>query len=96
MLSDRNMKSQASLEAIRKILAPRTLSYIEEIVLLHSLEGRLYREIAQEIGYEEGYLKDVGSRLWLDLSQELGHEVTKKTLKLTLADYWTVRSSIGC
>lgn len=72
------MNSQESLEAVRKILAPSTLSYIEEIVLLHSLEGRLYREIAQEIGYEEGYLKDIGSRLWLSLSQELGREVTKK------------------
>ena len=86
------MNSQEILEAVRKILAPSTLSYIEEIVLLHSLEGRLYREIAQEIGYEEGYLKDIGSRLWLSLSQELGREVTKKTIRLIVADYCADKS----
>ncbi len=86
------MKSQESLKVVRRILAPRILSYIEEIVLLQALEGRLYREIAQEIGYEEGYLKDIGSRLWFDLSEKLGHEVTKKTLGLRLTNYSTDNS----
>ena len=80
------MKSQETLEVVKKILAPRQLGYIEEIVLLHSWEGKLYREMAQETGYEQGYLKDIGSRLWLDLSQKLGREVTKKNLHLTLTD----------
>lgn len=87
-----SQEGQESLETIKKILFPRTLSFIEEIVLLNSLKGRLYREIAQEIGYEEGYLKDIGSQLWLSLSQELGREVTKKTICLILADYCAGKS----
>lgn len=92
MVDECTMKSQESLETIRKILAPRTLSYIEEIVLLRSIEGRLYREVAQEIGYEEGYLKDIGSQLWLELSQQLGCEVTKRTLRLILTDHFADKS----
>jgi hypothetical protein len=86
------MKKQNALELVRKMLAPKHLSYIEEIVLLDSWEGKLYREIAQERGYEEGYLKDIGSRLWLELSENIGREVTKKTFKVILSDYWTDES----
>jgi hypothetical protein len=86
------MKKQNALELVRKMFAPKHLSYIEEIVLLDSWEGKLYREIAQERGYEEGYLKDIGSRLWLDLSENIGREVTKKTFKVILSDYWTDES----
>lgn len=80
-------KSQAILETVKEILAPRQLSYIEEVVLLNSWEGKLYREIAQETEYEEGYLKDIGSHLWLEMSKQIGREVTKKNLHSMLMGY---------
>jgi hypothetical protein len=80
------MESQEALVLIRDILAPRQLSYIEELVICHSWEGKRYREMAVETGYEEGYLKDTGSRLWQALSESLGYQVSKKRLRYLLMD----------
>jgi len=81
------MKHQEALTLIRDILAPRKLSYIEELVICQSWEGKRYREMALEAGYEEGYLKDTGSRLWQALSESLGYQVTKKRLPYLLAEF---------
>ena len=43
--------------------------------------------MALEAGYEEGYLKDTGSRLWQALSESLGYQVTKKRLPYLLAEF---------
>jgi hypothetical protein len=56
------MDYQEALAFIRSTLAPRQLSYIEELVFRYSWDGKRYREMAQATGYEEGYLKDTGSR----------------------------------
>ncbi|MEA5575697.1 AAA-like domain-containing protein [Anabaena sp. UHCC 0451] len=76
--------SQEPLELLKIILAPRELSDIEEMVFLHTWNGKMYREMAQETQYQEGYLKDIGSQLWLCLSDKLGCQVTKKNLRLIL------------
>jgi hypothetical protein len=80
------MTPQDVLTLIKAILAPRQLSYIEELVIYHSWEGKPYREIALETSYEEGYLKDTGSHLWQLLSESLGCQVTKKRLRSILTE----------
>lgn len=80
------MDSPEALALVKGILAPRSLNYIEEVVFCGSWENKRYREIAQETAYEEGYLKDIGSRLWQDLSEKLGCQVTKKRLHYILSD----------
>jgi hypothetical protein len=87
------MENQEALTLIRDILAPRKLSYIEELVIRHSWEGKRYREMALETGYEEGYLKDTGSRLWQALSESLGYQVTKKRLPYVLTEMVQSQSS---
>lgn len=81
-----SMDYPEALTFVKSTLAPRSLSYIEEVVFCGSWEGKLYREIAQEISYEEGYLKDTGSRLWQDLSERLGRPVTKKRVRYILSE----------
>jgi len=78
---------QEPLDLVRKILAPRELNYLEEIVFLHSWNGKLYREMAEEIGYQESYIKDIGSQLWVSLSEKLGCPVTKKNLRIILTKF---------
>lgn len=80
------MDNQAALTLIRDILAPRKLSPIEELVICHSWEGKRYREMALLLGYEEGYLKDTGSRLWQSLSSSLGYPISKKRLRYALTE----------
>ncbi|MDB9374082.1 AAA-like domain-containing protein [Nodularia sphaerocarpa] len=90
--SNHEIKSLEALKTIRAILSPRHLTYIEEIVFVYTWDGKLYREMSHETGYKEGYLKDIGSRLWLSLSQKLGHKVTKKSLKLLIANFCADKS----
>ncbi|MFK8185496.1 MAG: AAA-like domain-containing protein, partial [Phormidesmis sp.] len=80
------MDNQAALTLIRDILEPRQLSSLEEMVICYSWEGKRYREMALSLGYEEGYLKDTGSRLWQSLSDSLGYPVSKKRLRYTLQE----------
>ena len=68
------------------LIDPDCLSYIQEIVLLRSCEGKRYREIATESGYDYSYVKEVGFQLWKTLSQLLGRKVTKKTARMLLAE----------
>lgn len=91
------MENQEVLEALKDILAPKQLSYIEETVFLHTWNGKRYREMALETGYEEGYLKDIGAQLWLSLSQVLGCQITKKNLRLRLNECFGCKSlEIDC
>ena len=83
------MDNQAALTLIRDILAPRELSSLEELVICYSWEGKRYREMALSLGYEEGYLKDTGSRIWQSLSESLGYPVSKKRLRYTLTELTT-------
>lgn len=89
------MEVQEALNIVQQILAPRQLSYIEELVFSHTWNEKLYREMALDTGYEEGYLKDTGSHLWHLLSEKLGYPVTKKRLRLILADVFALENPIA-
>jgi hypothetical protein len=51
------MDVEVALGIVKKILAPQQLSYVEELVFVRTWQDQLYREMAIETGYEEGYLK---------------------------------------
>lgn len=76
-----------ALELVHKILEPKRLSYIQELVFLQSWTGKIYRQIAAESGYDLDYIKEVGSQLWSALSDALGEKVSKKNARLVLANY---------
>ncbi|MBE9031028.1 AAA-like domain-containing protein [filamentous cyanobacterium LEGE 11480] len=78
------METQEALNLVRRLLAPRQLSYLEEVLLSQTIEGRLYREIALDVGYELSYVRDVGSKLWSALSTSTGTAVTKKNVMAIL------------
>ncbi|QQE65979.1 hypothetical protein GFS31_26740 [Leptolyngbya sp. BL0902] len=80
------MDVKAALEIVKQILAPQQLSYVEELVFIRTWQDQRYRDMAVDTGYEEGYLKDIGSRLWQALSQHLGYPVSKKRLRFILAE----------
>lgn len=69
-----------ALQWIQKVLAPQELTQLEEVVLRMTLAGQSYQQMSQETGYHPGYLKDIGSRLWLSLSERLGCEVKKRNI----------------
>jgi hypothetical protein len=75
------MEGLQALEKIKQLIPDRELTYIEETIFLGTWEGQRYRDMALELGYEEGYIKDTGARLWRLLSDCLGQEVTKKRVR---------------
>ena len=76
-------------QAVEKIIEPKQLSKIQRLVFQYTWQGLSYLEIARITGYDEGYIKDTGSRLWQMLSEYLGQKVTKQSLQVTLHQYLT-------
>nr|WP_242054856.1 AAA-like domain-containing protein [Nostoc flagelliforme] len=72
------------LESVKKILQDKPLGSIQWFVLNQSWLGKTYSEMAEESGYGNNYIKEIGSELWQDLSVALGRRVTKKNLHLAL------------
>jgi AAA-like domain len=82
-----NTMPRDALELVHRILAPKRLSYIQELVFLQAWTGKIYREIAADSGYDLDYIKEVGSQLWSAISEALGEKVSKKNVRLVLANY---------
>lgn len=70
------------LNTVEQILPQNRFGAIERFILRQSWLGHTYSQMAQESGYGSEYIKEVGSRLWQDLSDALGERVTKKNLQL--------------
>lgn len=65
----------------------RRLNDIESVVLQETWAGHSYQEIAQQLGYQYDYIKQVGSQLWRSLSQSVGEKVSKRNLQAVLRRY---------
>ncbi|MEM8610623.1 MAG: AAA-like domain-containing protein [Cyanobacteria bacterium P01_H01_bin.105] len=65
-------------------LLQRQLGTLERLVLNESWASRSYAEIAQSSSYATEYIKQIGSKLWSELSVALGESVSKKSLRLIL------------
>lgn len=81
------MESDRVLEVVEEILRSRPLNPTEQFVLRQSWYGKTYDEMAQDCGYGSVYIKEIGSRLWHDLSEVVGRRVTKKNLHIVISDY---------
>lgn len=68
---------EEALEIAQSVLDQGSLSKVQEIVFRQSWEGQSYLEIARNSGYELGYIRDVGCKLWQSLSKVFGKKVTK-------------------
>ena len=70
-----------ALSRIQEWIAPQHLKPIEILVFQGCWQGQSYRTIATETGYGEGYIKDIGAKLWQNLSQALQVKITKQSLQ---------------
>ena len=53
----------------------------QEAILRGTIQGEKYTKIAEEIHCNESYVRDVGSKLWPILSEELGEDVNKTNFR---------------
>ncbi len=81
------MNGQEALEVIDRILTQNhqeKLKDIQRAVVLSVWAGHFYQEIAQELGYEPDYIKQIASQLWQVLSKATGKKVSKSNIKTIL------------
>src|SRR4028119_388 len=57
------------------------LDDLQEAVLRGTLQGDKYKQIAKDFDCSESRVRDVGSKLWRILSEELGEEVSKPNFR---------------
>ena len=64
------------------------LSNLQSLILQRTWEGKTYRAIAEESGYQHDYVKQVGSQLWRLVSQAVGQSVSKHNIRSVLHRYY--------
>ena len=57
------------------------LDNLQEAILRGTMQGEKYTKIAEEIHCNESYVRDVGSKLWQILSEELGEDISKSNFR---------------
>ncbi|WP_017297562.1 NB-ARC domain-containing protein [Nodosilinea nodulosa] len=92
------MTDDDALALVERVLADRgvgPLSQLQATLLQQSWCDRTYQDMALALGYEVGYVKQIGSDLWQCLSENLGKKVTKRNLRGVLAQQLKARSAAG-
>lgn len=78
------MTVEEAIALFEQLLERGGLTRVQEIVFRYAWEGKTYLEMAQEVKYDPGHIKDVGSQLWRSLSLALDEKVTKNNLHRVL------------
>ncbi|OKH32373.1 hypothetical protein NIES2119_26425 [[Phormidium ambiguum] IAM M-71] len=78
------MTVEEALRIIDVALKPTKLNDVQEQVFRQSWEGQGYSEIAEGMGYNAEYIKNIGAELWQLLSQAFREDVTKRNFKTVL------------
>ncbi|MFQ3679909.1 MAG: hypothetical protein SNJ60_05320 [Pseudanabaenaceae cyanobacterium] len=74
------MTVEQALRMVDRLLHRRRLKNIEELLFRQAWEGKTYAQIADSSGYDASYVRDVGYKLWQDLSIAIGERVTKSNV----------------
>jgi hypothetical protein len=77
-------QEKRSLWLLKSVCPNLALNSIQATVFQQSWQGKTYAQIARSTRYDPSYLKDVGHRLWRQLSVMLGEPVTKHNLYTVL------------
>jgi hypothetical protein len=78
------MTADEALSLLDTLLPAKSLRDLQAQVFRYPWEGWTYPPIADRVGYDTGYIRDVGSELWRHLSQACGEPVTKSNLQAVL------------
>ena len=82
-------QAQQTVESLVFQQTGKHLSDLEILVLRGAWDNQTYEVIAEAEGYASSYLsKDIGNKLWSNLSLALQEKVTKKNFKAALQREW--------
>lgn len=69
---------------VEHVIEQAQLNKIQALVFRQAWQGKSYLEIAVASGYDAGYIKDTGSKLWQRLSEVYGVKITKTNFQKVL------------
>lgn len=78
------MTIEDAIAVVEQVIENGQLNKVQELVLREAWVGKSYSEIAKTAGYDAGYIKDTGSKLWQMLSEVYGVKVTKLNFQAIL------------
>lgn len=78
------MNPDEALVSLDVLLPEQKLKDLQELVFRYSCQGWTYAEIAAQTGYDVGHIRDVGAKLWQQLSMALGESVTKNNVQAVM------------
>jgi WD40 repeat protein/DNA-binding MarR family transcriptional regulator len=78
------MDAENALGLLDRLLQGQKLKDIQELVFRYTWQGWTYPKIAEHLGYDTSHIRDVGSRLWQQLSHILGEDISKNTVQSVL------------
>lgn len=81
------MTVDEAIELVDQLLQPEGLTDLQESLFRLCWYGESYQEISVKLGYDPGYIRTVGSRLWQDLSHLIGNKVAKNNLHTVFRRY---------
>ncbi|ACC84433.1 eIF2A-related protein [Nostoc punctiforme] len=90
------MTAEEALKIVNALLHStfgQRLNDVKSVVFLETWKGQTYEVIAEKLGYQNDYIKQVGSQLWRSLSQATGEDVTKKNIQAVLHRYQQSQST---
>ncbi len=64
------------------------LNQIQVIILTETLQGKTYQHIAENTSYNFSYIKDLGHKLWRQLSDIFGQTVTKHNFRAVILNQY--------
>jgi WD40 repeat protein len=90
------MTAEEALKIVNALLHStfgQRLNDVKSVVFLETWKGQTYEVIAEKLGYQNDYVKQVGSQLWRSLSQVTGEDVSKKNIQAVLHRYQQSQST---
>ena len=75
------MTVDEATDLVEQVIDQGQLTKVQELVFRKSWDGESYTKMARASGYDPGYIKDTGSKLWKTLSEMYGIKVTKLNLQ---------------
>ncbi len=78
------MDIEDAIATIDAVLGSQGLNDLEIQVLRQVWDGEKYADIAESLGYDANYIKDLGAKIWKQLSQSLNEKVTKSNVQSVL------------
>ncbi|UBF25626.1 NACHT domain-containing protein [Kovacikia minuta CCNUW1] len=71
------MNVEVAIAIVEQVIEQGQFNKVQELVFRQAWEGKSYLEIAKDSGYDPGYIKDTGSKLWQTLSEAYNIKITK-------------------